>query len=185
MTTSWFCWNILILYSDFVLFSVILISHEYNSEFRNHQTYIFTNGALTPLRPPVQTRHPVIGPLASEYSSSVHIAPDALLPKILPPQVRSEMDAIFTLWCSYAKSKILVIKCTVLVKTVIHNAYVSPLGTAYISIRAAYRFAPSQWETSLQSNAVSHWLGVNLESALSIPEHTFSYHIWRWLDAAQ
>ena len=28
------------------------------------------------------------------------------------------------------------------------------------------RFAPSQWETSLQGNAVSHWLGANLESAL-------------------
>ena len=28
------------------------------------------------------------------------------------------------------------------------------------------RFAPSQWETSLQSNAVSHWLGAKLESAL-------------------
>ena len=28
------------------------------------------------------------------------------------------------------------------------------------------RFASSQWETSLQSNAVSHWLGANLESAL-------------------
>ena len=28
------------------------------------------------------------------------------------------------------------------------------------------RFAPSQWETLLQSNAVSHWLGANLESAL-------------------
>ena len=27
---------------------------------------------------------------------------------------------------------------------------------------------PSQWETSLQSNAVSHWLGANLESALMI-----------------
>ena len=30
------------------------------------------------------------------------------------------------------------------------------------------RFAPSQWETSLQSNAVSHWLGPNLESALTL-----------------
>ena len=29
------------------------------------------------------------------------------------------------------------------------------------------RLAPSQWETSLQSNAVSHWLGANLESALN------------------
>ena len=27
-------------------------------------------------------------------------------------------------------------------------------------------FAPSQWETSLQSNAVSHWLGANQESSL-------------------
>ena len=26
--------------------------------------------------------------------------------------------------------------------------------------------APSQWETSLQSNVVSHWLGADLESAL-------------------
>ena len=26
--------------------------------------------------------------------------------------------------------------------------------------------ALSQWETSLQSNAVSHWQGTNLESAL-------------------
>ena len=33
--------------------------------------------------------------------------------------------------------------------------------------RADSRFAPSQWETSLQSNAVSHWLSANLESALN------------------
>ena len=32
--------------------------------------------------------------------------------------------------------------------------------------RADSRFAPSQWETSLQSDTVSHWLGANLESAL-------------------
>ena len=32
--------------------------------------------------------------------------------------------------------------------------------------RADSRLPPSQWETSLQSNAVSHWLGANLESAL-------------------
>ena len=30
------------------------------------------------------------------------------------------------------------------------------------------RFAPSQSETSLQSNAVSHWLGASLESALRL-----------------
>ena len=32
--------------------------------------------------------------------------------------------------------------------------------------RADSRFAPSQWEASLQNNAASHWLGANLESAL-------------------
>ena len=32
--------------------------------------------------------------------------------------------------------------------------------------RADSRLVPSQWETSLQSNAVSHWLGANLESVL-------------------
>ena len=32
--------------------------------------------------------------------------------------------------------------------------------------KADSRLAPSQWETSLQSNAVSHWLGANLESTL-------------------
>ena len=32
--------------------------------------------------------------------------------------------------------------------------------------RADSWFAPSQWEMLLQSNAVSHWLGANLESAL-------------------
>ena len=34
-------------------------------------------------------------------------------------------------------------------------------------IRADSRLAPSQWETLLQSNAVSHWLGTCLESAWS------------------
>ena len=39
-----------------------------------------------------------------------------------------------------------------------------PLLTS-IPKRDDSRLAPSQWETSLQSNAVSHWLGANLESA--------------------
>ena len=38
-------------------------------------------------------------------------------------------------------------------------------GLCY-NTRADSRLAPSQWETSLQSNAVSHWLGTNLESVL-------------------
>ena len=33
--------------------------------------------------------------------------------------------------------------------------------------RAHSRLAPSQWETSLQSNTISPWLGTNLESALT------------------
>ena len=35
-------------------------------------------------------------------------------------------------------------------------------------LRDDFRLAPSQWEMSLQSNALSHWLGVNLESTLAL-----------------
>ena len=38
-------------------------------------------------------------------------------------------------------------------------------------IRADSRFAPSQWETSLQSNTIPHWLGTGLESALKYIIH--------------
>ena len=48
-----------------------------------------------------------------------------------------------------------------------HHTVISPFQVASIIItRADSRLAPSQWETSLQSNEVSHWLGANLESAL-------------------
>ena len=36
----------------------------------------------------------------------------------------------------------------------------------WLHYRADFRLAPSQWETSLQSNAVSNWLVANLESVL-------------------
>ena len=37
------------------------------------------------------------------------------------------------------------------------------MWSVYLYSRADFRFAPSQWETSLQSNAaVSQWLGANL-----------------------
>ena len=40
-------------------------------------------------------------------------------------------------------------------------------------------FAPSQWETALQSNAVSQWLGANLESALYMDaEHKYMSNFW-------
>ena len=38
----------------------------------------------------------------------------------------------------------------------------------YMYIRADSRFAPSQWETALLCNGVSHWLGASLKSALCI-----------------
>ena len=41
-----------------------------------------------------------------------------------------------------------------------------------ITLRVDSRLAPSKWETSLQSNAVSHWLGVNLESSLILINYT-------------
>ena len=34
------------------------------------------------------------------------------------------------------------------------------------AFRADFSFVPSQWKMSLQSNAVSHWLGTNLELSL-------------------
>ena len=37
---------------------------------------------------------------------------------------------------------------------------------SFMRNRADSRFAPSQWETALLCNGVSHWLGASLESAL-------------------
>ena len=45
-------------------------------------------------------------------------------------------------------------------------SWVRPAVPLQVQGRADSRLAPSQWETALQSNAVSHWLGANLESAL-------------------
>ena len=41
-------------------------------------------------------------------------------------------------------------------------------GRSSSNIRADSRLAPNKWETSLQSNAVSHWLDANPESALNM-----------------
>ena len=41
-----------------------------------------------------------------------------------------------------------------------------PISDRLSTFRADSRFGPSHWETSLQSNGISHWLGVSLESAL-------------------
>ena len=52
-----------------------------------------------------------------------------------------------------------------------HNS-ISPHWLLYflLEARADSRLVPSQWETSLQSNAVSHWLGANLETALEVSQ---------------
>ena len=48
----------------------------------------------------------------------------------------------------------------------IHWRTYASLGLDKRGDRADSRLAAPQWETSLQSNAVSHCLGANLESAL-------------------
>ena len=48
------------------------------------------------------------------------------------------------------------------------NIYTTPAWLYFVGYRADSRFAPSQWETALLCNDVSHWLGTNLESALGI-----------------
>ena len=45
------------------------------------------------------------------------------------------------------------------------NRYL-PIRSRLSKCRADSRLVPSQWETSLQSNAVSCWLGTNLEPGL-------------------
>ena len=47
--------------------------------------------------------------------------------------------------------------CLIFVNAELHAVY---------SIRGDFRFVSSQWETALLSNAISHWLGASLESAL-------------------
>ena len=39
--------------------------------------------------------------------------------------------------------------------------YLPMIGDQLSDIRAHFRFAPSQWQMSLQSNTVSHWLGAS------------------------
>ena len=73
--------------------------------------------------------------------------------------VCSQHCACWWLALGYLSAGKAVITCMRLVL----NALRSRFG---MCVRADCRFVPSQWETSLQSNAVSHCLGANLESAL-------------------
>ena len=70
--------------------------------------------------------------------------------------------AIFGHWCPPSGSIALISStCTSLT---VHVMITQCLGLKTY-IRAASRFAPSQWETALLCNDVSHWLGASLESA--------------------
>ena len=42
-----------------------------------------------------------------------------------------------------------------------------------------YRFAPSQWETALFCNDVSHWMGASLESALALGQRPSKSLAWQ------
>ena len=70
-------------------------------------------------------------------------------------------------WCVDLKTLML---CPCLFHLHFVSLWIIVAGTRWYC-RADSRFVPSQWETSLQSNDVSHWLGVSLESALVL------YHI--------
>ena len=51
-------------------------------------------------------------------------------------------------------------------------------------ITADSRLVPSQWETSLQSNAVSHWLGASLECRFSPDNVVLGGSGWSWNECA-
>ena len=66
----------------------------------------------------------------------------------------------------FLSSNILSSETWLLLYFVNKSIFVTESVLKYPSIRADSGFAPSHLETSLQSNAVSHWLDTNLESAL-------------------
>ena len=74
---------------------------------------------------------------------------------ILKFDVMHKMNRVSRTWYQFDEQRcVLVIYC------------VLRFGHSYI--RADYRFAPSQWETALLCNDVSHWLGAKLESNMQI-----------------
>ena len=63
--------------------------------------------------------------------------------------------------------------------TLVAVAWHSPISAPNNTIlhRAGSRFAPSQWETELLCNYVSHWLGTSLESALLHVDHQLQWKV--------
>ena len=52
--------------------------------------------------------------------------------------------------------------------TCMRNLYMYDATTLNLSSVSNSGLVPSQWETSLPSNAISHWLGANLEATLQL-----------------
>ena len=67
----------------------------------------------------------------------------------------------------------------VLIPTILRASEFISLPTMCVAYRADSRCVPSQWETSLQSNAVSYWLSGELESALAYCLLFQTYLLWK------
>ena len=99
-------------------------------------------------------------------------------------------DLVFQdfMWCPFADSTMVDIYKKWISQDVVYRPDLIVTGYATVSkdfkrlsalkhlsdfslTRAGSRFAPSQWETVLLCNDVSHWLGANLKSALLTPLH--------------
>ena len=67
-------------------------------------------------------------------------------------------------------------QCVEKKSNLMYNRAVKSSWSPVANHRADSSLTPSQCETSLQSNAVSHWLGANLESALKSPPYISMCH---------
>ena len=93
---------------------------------------------------------------------------------ILAPHSKIDQDLSvqFHIWSKFTAVVLYVMPCYTEPS---YNHCLARFLSGNCNIRAHFRFAPNQWETPLQSNAVSHRLGANLESALNTEKHPVSY----------
>ena len=75
------------------------------------------------------------------------------------------------MWHNYTHDELVLVCCLLDVEYLSERKAPSwPTYATEYYCRAYSRFAPSQWETALLCNDVSHWLGASLESALYLGE---------------
>ena len=82
---------------------------------------------------------------------------------LLPPLLKTKSS-----WCQLCHYNLSCCQWKVGITTTFHFSRYPCMFRTYS------RLVPSQWEMSLQSNAVSYWLGANLESAL----HVHMFLLW-------